>query len=1531
MNVRLAGLSSALCFLFAATAFGQAPTVVTTLPTPSGQGGSFASQFTAVGDAIYFYADLPYESAAIWKWTEAGGVVRVKSVAQDSYQFVYPALLAFGDKLLIGGRVSGVDAELWISDGTSAGTTLLKDIYPGGSSYPVPAIVAGTKAYFTATDLEHGRELWVTDGTTAGTTLVKDLTGDSESSSPSSFVERNGLVYFTALDQLFVTDGTEAGTVSLATGVKPFSLGVLANRVVFLGSDESNGRELWSTDGTVPGTAMLKDINPGPASSWGGLGTSFVKRGTSLIFFAEDATSGRELWITDGTASGTTLVKDITPGTESSQMDHLVASDSGAFFVVGGTTLWFSDGTEAGTLSVASYGSVVSMVAAANGAYLFTPGTSTARVLHFSNGTAAGTTDFPDVTAYAPLTSTGGLVLFNGRDATHGVQPWITDGTEAGTHALGPLPVSLSFAPLWMRAAGSNVFMPVGEKLFRSNGTAAGTFEVATLASTYHHYSSIPTAAVGNLLLFANSGGTAPTNGLWKSDGTVAGTGLVKAFYNIQMIAGTSQGYALLWGSEEYSCCTVPLWRTDGTAAGTTVLATTNTPHSFVELGGRVYFLAGSQYGGPSQLWRTEGTQETTRILMSGAMSGLGVAGGNLYITKFLPDSGHELWKSDGTADGVALVKDINPGEDSSQPASFASIGRILLFTADDGTHGRELWRTDGTEAGTFLLKDIYPGVTASNISGLTQSGRYVYFHAYDNVHGVELWRTDGTVAGTILLSDVGNIGPLTAADGKLVFPAQTTTHGWEVWETDGTPAGTFLVADLVPGSGSIVPQQLTVAGERLFLATNDARLWARARATSRLTIGDRRVAEGDSGSTIVQFTVTREGSTSGAATVNFATEDFSATAGADYQTTSGVVSFASGETTKQISVTILGDTALEQNESFGVVLSAATGATIIRDRAVGIIEENDRRVALSIEYVPSTTSWDSRRRFRITNSGPSLATVTLNVSESPYAGVFNCDGKNPSVCNVGPVPAGESVEFTVQRSSGGALTDPSYIPGRTLTARISALEGEDDLSDNETVRMINNTGTYSLPPYLVAGTTAVARVAGSGHYFAETVYLNLTGGVVVSPSSALVTAAEPVATFELTVAPNAWGWSTVSNGSNNLMRIPIVLPSEHVKLDTTMVAPPWYTLDFDHAEPVVIPVTVNGVLPDGTHPSGTISLRRVSDDALIQNQPLDVDGKATFTVNGLAVGSHDFRIAYPGDQNFNGLTVELHDVDVHGWPTRTNLVVHRNACGSSQLIITVWNENDHMPTGSVTVNINQTAYQLSLVPTATPGEARATMAYAFTSTSYTSISVLYVPDAPFTQSGTSDYVTPMTCPAPTLIASAVSGSSVSLIWSNVGADAYDILRAQGPSHGTFTVVGTTNLSSFTDSTATAGTSYLYKVAAKTSAGVVRSTSASDLATTVIFTDDPIVFRSTRTKMAHITELRQAANALRALTGQAPLTFAAIAVGMPIKASDITELRTAIGAALTAAGRPAVTWVDGVGAGKPVKALHIQQMRNVVK
>ena len=138
--------------------------------------------------------------------------------------------------------------------------------------------------------------------------------------------------------------------------------------------------------------------------------------------------------------------------------------------------------------------------------------------------------------------------------------------------------------------------------------------------------------------------------------------------------------------------------------------------------------------------------------------------------------------------------------------------------------------------------------------------------------------------------------------------------------------------------------------------------------APSRISIGDVRLAEGNSGQTAFQFTVSLDQAQSAPVTVEFATANGTATAPGDYTATSGAVTFAPGETAKTVTVQVNGDTRREPDETFNVNLSNATGnATIADRRGIGTIVNDDRRhtwhrFMLRTDRLNQTTTRPGRR-----------------------------------------------------------------------------------------------------------------------------------------------------------------------------------------------------------------------------------------------------------------------------------------------------------------------------------------------------------------------------------------------------------------------------------------------------------------------------------------------------------------------------------------------------------------------------------------
>ncbi|HET6250034.1 MAG TPA: ELWxxDGT repeat protein [Tepidisphaeraceae bacterium] len=718
-------------------------------------------------------------------WSSNGtssGTAKLATVTTTLQYLSAPvSLVVAGNRTFFGGSDGTHGLELWATDGTVAGTGMVADIFAGANgSFPSNLTAYNGKLMFVANDNIHGRQLWSSDGTAAGTALVADIDPVDHAPIIQSLAVFNNYVYFGANNNqnvgLWRTDGTAAGTVEIATGFMPTGLvnvngtlyfagmntvatlyksdGTLAgtqsienipgststqpnyqtpvavgNRLFFNGT---NGTSLWSSDGTVQGTAVV-------AGSTQAITDSVF--GNALFFNANDGVHGNELWRSDGTITGTTLFKDINLHTADSNPVNFVSFNSAVYFIAtnsaGASTLFQTDGTSGGTVAV---GPATGNLIAFNGALYFSNSDSThGTELWTSNGTPGNESLVKDLTPGTgsstityPTVSGGYLYFLVQSNGTGPATLWRTDGANT---------IQLSIASVITAPAGFPAAVPTdvngtlyfaaddgthGQELWSSNGTTAGTQMVADINPSGASYASEFVNYNGTLYFAANNG---TSWGLWESNGSSSGTVLVQSFAGTgQAVLNLAVANGRLFFSGSDAVDGAELWSSDGTSAGTMRVAdidpgsASSDPANFFAAGGITYFTA---LDGPTDsrngLWRTDGTAAGTSRIRDLT---LGIAqpymlnvGGVLYYY-----DGYHIWRSDGTFAGTVQAATIDTAAVTPVGAPMALLGNSLLFAERDAALGRELFSIATTQpapVGTLRVSSLF---SSAQSSGMSQS-----------------------------------------------------------------------------------------------------------------------------------------------------------------------------------------------------------------------------------------------------------------------------------------------------------------------------------------------------------------------------------------------------------------------------------------------------------------------------------------------------------------------------------------------------------------------------------------------------------------------------------------------------------------------------------------------------------------------------------------------------------------------------------------------------------------------------------------
>ncbi|MGB3076115.1 MAG: T9SS type A sorting domain-containing protein [Chitinophagales bacterium] len=394
-------------------------------------------------------------------FTSAQSVTQVADINPNGASY-FSSVSKLKDHLYIFGADDGTHGrEPWISDLTEAGTYLLKDVDPGsgngwtGGEYSVVA-VANNKWVLVLQDPINGYELNVTDGTEAGTTLIKDIIPGYASPLIQLLTPGiNGKAFFLGKSDInniymdfWVTDGTFSGTIPLVQHANTYLSYYSIWNGIFYGYMEMNGvNNVVRSDGTVAGTYSLI---PSPASG----GYNLTLFNDLLFFVATDPDHGSELWRSDGTVAGTYMIKDISPGVTNSLFGSGFTKFNDKLLFAANNKWYSTDGSASGTMEIPIWNPNTAMFTAMLGVaenYFLVRKTGTLDTIEVwaSDGTLSGGTLLQK---YADPSSPGNVdCIFWGSVNNHSVYEieedetaygplrhslWKTDGTAAGTDTL---------------------------------------------------------------------------------------------------------------------------------------------------------------------------------------------------------------------------------------------------------------------------------------------------------------------------------------------------------------------------------------------------------------------------------------------------------------------------------------------------------------------------------------------------------------------------------------------------------------------------------------------------------------------------------------------------------------------------------------------------------------------------------------------------------------------------------------------------------------------------------------------------------------------------------------------------------------------------------------------------------------------------------------------------------------------------------------------------------------------------------------
>jgi ELWxxDGT repeat protein len=408
------------------------------------------------------------------------------------------------------------------------------------------------------------------------------------------------VVIFYMIPSLHAQNIVNVKDINTAGGSFPHDLIISNDKLFFIAQDATNYKSLWVTLGTDATTT-----NVGP---FGGISNSMqeLQNYNNKIYFSySDGVNGQEPWVSDGTTAGTVMLKDIYPGSTSSNPKNFTVANNKLFFLANNTNgaqrLYASDGTAANTI-VLKDNTVVNgfngerALGVLNNEIYFESddGSGSGSGLWKSDGTLSGTTLVKAGIIVANFNGNSPVInnkmYFNVNDYINGDELWVTDGTAGGTQMVKNISAAGSGEPMYFQVYHNKIYFSAhddinGEELWVTDGTAGGTQMVKDVVAGSGSSQPRAITVYNDTLYFI----AWATQELWKSDGTGANTVLVKGSI-------PSSIFSAIWNNTMYmiSGADYSTYQSNGTTAGTIPMKADNTtfPIShYSQFGSDNYFL----------------------------------------------------------------------------------------------------------------------------------------------------------------------------------------------------------------------------------------------------------------------------------------------------------------------------------------------------------------------------------------------------------------------------------------------------------------------------------------------------------------------------------------------------------------------------------------------------------------------------------------------------------------------------------------------------------------------------------------------------------------------------------------------------------------------------------------------------------------------------------------------------------------------------------------------------------------------------